>query len=135
MVIEYGTIFNGIGALFSGMSLVQENSAKQNNMSEDKLKEKDEAINSVMHAIIHTRAYLHDSRELGKPNRKKETELSALWQESANLIRNFDNQLFRSSQVKAFGWSDPNGWDLLRSEAATVKLDDLVKQCKWLIKN
>lgn len=135
MSIDLGTIFSGIGALFSCSSLAQENNAKQNNLFADKPKERDEAVNSVMHAITSTRAYLHDSRELGYSNRQRETELSELWQESANLIRKFDNQLFRSSQVKAFGWADPKGWNAMRTDAATVKLDDLLEQCIWLRKN
>lgn len=106
---------------------------KSNNL-QDKTN-RDKAINSVMEAAISTKAYLYDSKTLGEASREKETELAQKWQRAAGAIRDFDENLFISSQVKALGWADPREWEKAKDRAITVNLDLIIEQCKWLLNN
>lgn len=89
------------------------------------------AVGKVMNAAIATKAYLYDANKLNKPSRKREVELSKLWQEAATSIRAYDENLFFSSQVKSLGWADPHEWEKVEHKTVTVNLDLIIKQCEW----
>lgn len=105
-------------------------------LTEQQLKDRDEAINVVLEAAILTKGYLYNRRELNaEQDRGKEEELSHAWQKAANCIYRFDEQLFQSAQIKALGWADPREWVKAAQQNITVTLDTLIKQCEWLKSN
>lgn len=105
-------------------------------LTEHQLKDRDEAINVVLEAVILTKVYLYDRSELNaEQDRTKETELSHAWQKAANSIYRFDERLFQSAQIKALSWADPRDWEKAEQQNITIKLDTLIKQCNWLKSN
>lgn len=105
-------------------------------LTEHQLKDRDEAINVVLEAVILTKAYLYDRSELNaEQDRTKETELSHAWEKAANSIYRFDERLFQSAQIKALSWADPRDWEKAEQQNITIKLDTLIKQCNWLKSN
>lgn len=93
------------------------------------------AINVVMQAVITTKAYLYDLHTSGKPSRKREIELSKKWQNAAAAIRDYDFELFQSSQVKSLGWADPREWKRASINPENIKLDAIIRQCEWHLSN
>ncbi len=128
MVWETGVA--AFSALLSGMRLIQNKNESTRQESENRKN----AIGKVMNAAVATRAYLYDSRELNNQSREIERELSKIWQEAANAIQTYDRHLFDSSRVKSLGWADPGQWEKLNGHAATIKLDEIIRQCEWLRK-
>jgi hypothetical protein len=90
------------------------------------------AIDSVYHAALATKAYIHDRDTTGSVDRLREVSLSEKWQQAASRIREYDQQLFNIARLKALGWADPNAWSELPIDPATLKLDLILEQCQWL---
>ena len=122
---------SSISAIVNGVRLWRE---KKSNTDADATAKKN-AIHQVMRAAIATKAYIYDMRELGKPSREKEHELSNSWQEAAASIFNYDKNLFESSKVKSLGWADPREWEKANNKAVTVNLESIIEQCEWLLEN
>ena len=94
-----------------------------------------EAISSVLQAAVKTKAYIYDRDVLKKEARTHEHELAHAWQEASSAIEKYDRELFKISQVKAFGWSDPREWEKRIETVATVSVDTIIEQCNHLIKS
>lgn len=99
-------------------------------------RERARAIGAVRAAALATKAYLYDTRVQGTPvDRVREADLSRLWQEAADAIREYDFDLFSISNVKALGWSDPREWEEIEIPEAKLKVDLLIRQCDWLLEH
>ena len=105
-------------------------------LTEQQLKDRDNAVNLVLEAAILTKGYLYNRRELNAlQDRDKEQEISQAWQKAANSIYRFDERLFQSAQIKALAWADPREWLKAEQQNIEVKLDTLIQQCQWLKQN
>jgi hypothetical protein len=124
-------ISSSIPTLLEGMKLWKSHKEQ----SEENQNKKIEAISKIMEAVVATKGYLYDSKELGQVSREKEMELSKKWQAVASAIYKYDYHLFESANVKALGWADPNEWNKRENEATTVNLDEIIEQCKWHMDN
>jgi hypothetical protein len=98
----------------------------------DEEEKRNNAIGEVMNAAAATKAYLYDTRKLGKTSREKENQISQAWQKAATAIKAYDQNLYFSSQVKSLGWADPREWKTAKNKATTVNLDKIIEQCEWL---
>lgn len=98
--------------------------------SEDDLK-RSAAIGCVKDAVLATKAYLYD-KELGQESRETERLLSEKWKSAADAIREFDFELFRSAEIKAFGWADPREWVRAKDRKFAVALNTILEQCEYL---
>lgn len=96
-------------------------------------KEKVEAIAEIKKAVIETRAYMYDSGELGKKDRKRELELARIWQNAGEKIQRVDYPLWEVAEIKALGWSDPREWAKARHKQDGIKLDKILEQCRYLL--
>ncbi len=94
--------------------------------------EREEAIGIIMEAAIRTKTYLTDLRDGVPKSREREEVIALAWQKAASAIRRFDERLYQISQVKSLGWADPREWLKRKNQAVMVKLDIIIKQCKWL---
>ncbi|ELH7813385.1 hypothetical protein [Vibrio sp. SCSIO 43155] len=116
-------------ALIAGLKFWED----KKSLSEKEIKDRDDAVNVVLDALILTKSYLYDRRELKvEQDRCREEKLSKAWQDAANAIYRFDEKLFQSAQVKAMGWADPRDWVKAEDQGIEVKLETLIKQCEWL---
>lgn len=127
MMIPIDAVTNAITALLEVVKVWRDKKA----LSENDKSRMNEAVGKVMKAAMATKAYLYDARELGKPSRENEHELSLAWQEAATAIRSYDENLFIYSQVKSLGWADPREWEKVEHKSVTVNLDLIIKQCEW----
>ena len=96
---------------------------------------KQSALASVMDAVILTKGYLYDIESGAKPQRKRDGEIASCWQKAAMAIRRYDQQLYKSAQLKAMGWADPREWKHADSRPWAIKLDKIIAQCDWLQRN
>ena len=108
---------------------------ERKNESAKTRRNRDEAVRSVMDAVVSTKAYLYDLNEGAKPSRAEERELSRKWQRAAMAIRQYDRQLYESAQLKALGWADPREWTRAELRPWAIKLDVIIEQCQWLQDN
>jgi hypothetical protein len=116
-------------ALMTGLKFWED----KKSLSVKKIKDRDDAVNVVLAALILTKSYLYDRRELKiDQDRSREEKLSQAWQEAANAIYRFDKTLFQSAKVKALSWADPREWLKAEEQGIEVKLETLIKQCEWL---
>ena len=98
----------------------------------DELRRKSEAIRQVMDAVVATKAYLYERDQGEERSRAQERELSAKWQDAAMAVRQYDENLYHSAQLKALGWADPREWKRAASRPEAIKLDVIIEQCQWL---
>lgn len=118
-----------ITALIAGLKFWED----KKSLSAQEIKDRDDAVNVVLDALVLTKSYLYDRRELKvEQDRSREEKLSQAWQAAANAIYRFDEKLFQSAQVKALSWADPREWLKAEKQGVEVKLDTLIKQCEWL---
>lgn len=102
-------------------------------LSDQQIKDRDNAINLVLCALLSTKSYLYDRRELKiAQDRKREEQISQAWQEAANAIYRFDQQLYQSAKIKALGWADHREWFKAEEQGIEIQIDILIKQCEWI---
>jgi len=124
-------IAESLSALASGLTFWKDR--EKDGRAEKRLRNR--AIGVVMDAAIATKAYLRD-RELGLPeDREKEHSVARLWQSAAQVIDEYDYQLFNSAKLKALGWADPREWRRVEGRKWTVNIDKIIEQCEWLQRN
>lgn len=102
---------------------------------ERKVKQKIEAVQLVMNAVVATKAYLHDLQVGLVPSRDVERDLSIKWVSASMAIVNYDRALHEAAQIKALGWADPNEWARATSKPWVIKLDTIVDQCEYILKS
>ncbi len=117
-------------SIISGLNLL--NSQKEK--LKEKQKEKLEAISKVLDAAIITKGYIYDSDVLGNNSREKEMYLSEKWRDASASIWEYDSSLCDISKVKALGWADPKEWIKREKTVTTIKLDEIIEQCEWQLK-
>lgn len=127
-MIDLTLIATAVGSFLTGIAQRREGRA----VKEVEQKARDSAIDTVMEAIIATKAYQYDQTITNSTDRKREVELASAWQKAANVIRRYDSELFDSSRIKALGWGDPREWENVAINPAKLKLNELIKQCEWL---
>ena len=106
------------------------NSKKQ---VQEEIDNKASAIQLIKIAVINTKSYLYNSSQ-GSTSREDEQKLAEKWQEAAEAIWQYDRDLFYISEVKALGWADPREWTKREQTVSTVKLDDIINQCDFRLK-
>lgn len=109
------------------------NSNKKN--GEHKAKNKIEAVQLVMNAVVVTKAYLHDLQMGVASSRDVEKELSIKWVNASMAIVEYDHALHQVAKIKSLGWADPNEWAQAASRPWSIKLDTIVEQCEYILKN
>jgi hypothetical protein len=92
---------------------------------------KQNAIASVMDAVVLTKIYLYDREHGSEASRARERDIAQAWQRAAMAVREYDHQLYQSAQLKAMGWSDPRDWKCAKDREWAIQLDTIVAQCKW----
>ncbi|MDT8421387.1 MAG: hypothetical protein RQ754_13235 [Desulfuromonadales bacterium] len=100
----------------------------------ERLLKKQAAIGCVKDAVLATKAYLYD-RDNDGINRETERLLSERWQKTASAIREYDFELYISSEIKALGWADPKEWTRAVGRELPIKLDTILEQCRFLEEN
>jgi hypothetical protein len=93
------------------------------------------SVESVLDAVRETESYLYDLRNGGSKDRRREGELSRVWQRAAADVRAVDARLSRIARVTAFGWANPDLWDHPRYRAIPSELDLIRRQCEWLLEH
>ena len=93
------------------------------------------AIGQIHKAALATRAYIHDRDSHDGFDRRRENELSQMWQEAGEAIRQYDRNLWEVSKIKALGWSDPANWEKAADKIEAIQLTKIAEQCDWLERN
>jgi len=84
------------------------------------------ALKSVHEALLATREY-QKGRADGKPRiPESEHQLSRLWYQAHDRIREFDVDLAERCCVKGHGWADERVWHNPKYKHLTTKLDDML---------
>ncbi len=128
-------LINLLPSALDEIKYVKETKEKTKEVQRKKQQEKIEAISKIKSAVIATKAYIYDSRELGNSSREEEKKLSEKWIIASKAIWTYDRILFDIADVKASGWADPNEWKKLKNKVSTVNLDKIIEQCEYHITN
>ncbi|WP_285961925.1 hypothetical protein [Pseudomonas tohonis] len=102
---------------------------------EHKIKQKIEAVQLVMNAVVATKAYLHDLQMGVVPSRDVEKDLSIKWVNASMAIVEYDHALHEVAKIKALGWADPNEWARATSRPWAIKLNTIVEHCEYILKS
>lgn len=101
---------------------------------EHKVKQKIEAVQLVMNAVVATKAYLHDLQMGVLPSRDVEKDLSIKWINASMAIVQYDHALHEAAKIKSLGWADPNEWVRAGSRPWVIKLDIIIEHCEYILK-
>jgi hypothetical protein len=93
-----------------------------------KRKEKDEAIQTTLEAILKTRAYLPKWEENNR-NPTEESEIVELWRKASGKLKSVNSKLSVDTAVKALFWADTNK----EVKRYVRKLDDIFEDIVALI--
>lgn len=96
---------------------------------------KRDAVQLVMNAVVATKAYLHDLESNAAPSRDIEKDLSMKWVHASMAIIEFDRELHEVAKIKSLGWADPIEWARAASRPWAIKLDTIIEQCQYILKN
>ena len=121
-------------ALSGIASLVELWKTNKQEAKSDKQKKLD-AIHLVMSAVVITKAYLHDIERGIAPSREAEKDLSIKWVNASMAIIEYDRDLHEVAKIKSLGWADPNEWARAASRPWAIKLDTIIEQCQYILKN
>lgn len=106
---------------------------EKNNETAEELRNKREALQLVMDAVIATKAYLCDLEQGVEPSRDQERELASKWSNASMAISEYDFQLYTSARLKALGWADPREWKRAELRPWIIKLDVIIDQCQYIL--
>ncbi|MBU1392175.1 MAG: hypothetical protein KJ856_06655 [Gammaproteobacteria bacterium] len=106
---------------------------EKNNETAEELRNKRDALQLVMNAVIATKAYLYDLDQGTEPSRIQEKELARKWSYASMAISEYDYQLYMSAQLKALGWADPREWKRAELRPWVIKLDVIIEQCQHIL--
>lgn len=106
---------------------------EKNNETSEELRNKREALQLVMDAVIATKAYLYDLEQGVEPSRDQERELARKWSHASMAISEYDYQLYSSARLKALGWADPREWKRAELRPWVIKLDVIIDQCQYIL--
>lgn len=102
---------------------------------EHKARQKIEAVQLVMSAVVATKAYLHDLQKGVASSRDVERDLSIKWVNASMAIVEYDHELHEAAKIKSLGWADPNEWARAASRPWTINLDIIVEHCEYILKS
>ncbi|EGR0624787.1 hypothetical protein QUO07_004496 [Vibrio parahaemolyticus] len=129
---EIGALGSAIGGVCGFLSLARD-LVSDSNEPASKNEDRKAAIHLVLEAARMTRVYLYDCETLNQNDRIRENDLSSAWLKASEAIHNVDPNLYQITQVKAFGWAEPNRWQELKKNVSTIKIDDIIEQCNHVL--
>ena len=86
----------------------------------------DLALQKTHKALVETQAYVRESQTQGRIP-EKERALADLWYDASIPMRHIDKELAKIFNLKGGFWSNPDGWDELRSGESDISLNNVEK--------
>lgn len=102
------------------------------NLSKEKRDLKDNALRSVLIALMETKEYYQKISRGSARNVDTEAQLAKYWAAAAIPLRHIDKDLAMTCELKAEYWINPDNWDDVKNQNLDISLESVTSEYRKL---